>query len=200
MLPADRLRDKLIVSNGKGVQVYRELQGAYRFERFELYLDTVHPDPAGPTSYARVRVDQAEAQVPRDLWDSPARRLAVQDFLARQVREAVHRHVKTRWSGRVTPVAVDAGGQEILPRTCCTVEEDYVEVRLLLSLPSEGRKVLAKPAQALLFDDLPAAVNTGLIWATLDGASGRRYCETYEDYLALREALPQHGLVAFIAD
>jgi predicted ABC-class ATPase len=200
MLPADRLRDKLIVSNGKGVQVYRELQGAYRFERFELYLDTVHPDPAGPTCSARVRVDQAEAQVPRDLWGSPARRLAVQDFLARQVREAVYKHVKTRWSGRVTPVAVDAGGQEILPRTCCTVEDDYVEVRLLLSLPSEGRKVLAKPAQALLFNDLPAVVGAGLIWAALDGAAGQRHCDTYEDYLALCQALPEYGLVAFVAD
>jgi predicted ABC-class ATPase len=200
MLPAERLRDKLVVSNGKGVQVYRELAGAYRFERFELHLDTVHPDPAGPFSRARIRVDQAEAQMPTDLWERPAARLALQDFLARALRDAIQRHVRTRWSGRVIPLAVDAGGQEILPRTCCTVEEDFVEVRLAVSLPVEGRKVLSKPALAMLFEELPGAVAAGLVWANLDGAAGRRHCETYEDYLALREALASHGLVAFVAD
>ncbi|MDR7544662.1 MAG: ATPase, partial [Armatimonadota bacterium] len=78
MLPAERLRDKLIVANGKGVQVYRDLVGAYRFERFELYLDSVHPDPASPSCRARVRIDQAEAQVPRWLWEVPALRPAAE--------------------------------------------------------------------------------------------------------------------------
>jgi predicted ABC-class ATPase len=200
MLPADRLRDKLIVSNGKGVQVYTTLAGAYRFERYELYLDQIRPDPVAPTCLARVRVDQAEAQVPRALWEAPDARVAVEDFLARCVREAIGRHGRTRWSGRITPITIDAGGQEILPRTACTVGEDAVEARLTIALPAEGRKVLAKPAQALFFDDLPAVVEAGLVWAHLDDVAGRRHCETYLDYLALRRALPARGLVAFLAD
>jgi predicted ABC-class ATPase len=200
MLPADRLRDKLIVSNGKGVQVYRDLTGAYRFDRYELYLDHVHPDPAAPTCLARIRMDQAEAQVPRPLWEDAACRVAVQDFLARSVRDAVARHVRTRWSGRIVPLTVGAGGQEILPRTACVVGEDAVEIRLTIALPAEGRKILAKPAQALLFEDLPAVVGAGLAWGELDGNAGRRHCEAYVDYLALRAALPAHGLVAFVAD
>lgn len=200
MLPSDRLRDKLIIMNGKGVQVYRDLAGAYRFERFELYLDAIRPDPVAPTGLVRVRIDQAEAQVPRDLWESPSRRLAVQDFLGRAVREAIARHVRTRWSGRTPPLAIDAGGPEILARTSCTVAEDYVEIRLTVGLPAEGRKVQARPAQTLLFEELPAVVNAGLVWAHLDAVAGRRHCDTYEDYLALREALPSLGLVAFLAD
>ncbi|MDR7421842.1 MAG: ABC-ATPase domain-containing protein [Armatimonadota bacterium] len=200
MLPADRLRDKLIVSNGKGVQVYKTLAGAYRFERYELHLDQIHPDPLAPTCLARVRVDQAEAQIPRALWEAPDARVAVEDFLARCVRDAIGRYGRTRWSGRITPLHIDAGGQEILPRTACAVGEDTVEVRLTIALPAEGRKVLAKPAQALFFEDLPAVVDAGLLWAHLDGEAGRRHCETYLDYLALRDALPVHGLVAFVAD
>ncbi len=200
MLPAGRLRDKLIVSNGKGVQVYRDLAGAYRFDRFELYLDAIHPDPAFPSARARVRVDQAETQIPRVLWERPTSRLAAQDFLARAFRNALSRHSRTRWSGRVTPLVVDAGGQEILPRTCCTIEEEFVEIRFTVALPAEGRKVLARPAQAMLLEELSAAVEAGLLWANLDQAAGHRHCETYEDYLALREALPGLGLVAFVAD
>ncbi len=200
MLPADRLRDKLVVMNGKGVQVYRELAGAYRFDRFELYLESLDLDPAAPSCAARVRIDQAEAQVPPTLWDHPFGRIAAEDFLARTVRDAIHKHVRARWSGRITPLVIEAGEQAILPRTCCSVAEDFVEVRLTVALPAEGRKVLAKPAQALFFNELPGVVNAGLVWANLDAASGRRHCETYQDYLALREALDAHGLVAFVAD
>ncbi|MGQ0568348.1 MAG: P-loop domain-containing protein [Armatimonadota bacterium] len=200
MLPADRLRDKLIVMNGKGVQVYHDLTGAYRFDRFELYLDVIHPDPVAPYSHARIRIDQAEAQIPRALWEDAPSRLAVQDFLARAVREAIHRYVHTRWSGRVQPLAIEAGGQEVLARTCCAVAEDFVEIRLTIALPAEGRKVLARAAQTLLFEELPAVVGAGLVWEHLDGDAGRRHCATYADYLALQSALPSLGLVAFIAD
>jgi len=200
MLPADRLRDKLIVANGKGVQAYRDLAGAYRFERFELYLDSIHPDPVSPSCRARIRIDQAEAQVPRSLWEEPALRPAAEDFLARTFRDAIGRHVRTRWSGRIPPMVVDAGGQEILVRTCCRLEEDAVEIRLLINLPAEGRKVLSKPALSLLFDELPAAVQAGLVWANLDASAGVRHREVYEDYLALRDALADHGLVAFVGD
>lgn len=200
MLPADRLRDKLIVMNGKGVQAYRDLGGAYRFDRFELYLDSVYPDPAAPACEGRIRVDQAEAQVPRVLWESPAGRMATQDFLARAFREAAHRHVRTRWAGRVPPLAVDAGGQEVLARNCCLVEEDRVEVHVTFGLPAEGRKVQARPAQVLFFEELPAVVNAGLIWANLDPHAGQGHAETCQDYMALRETLPSLGLVAFLAD
>ncbi|MDR7418788.1 MAG: ABC-ATPase domain-containing protein [Armatimonadota bacterium] len=200
MLPSERLRDKLIVSNNKGVQLYRELAGAYRFDRFELYLDAVLPDPVAPSAYARIRVDQAEAQVPREFWARPAARVAAQDYLARSFRDALQKHVRTRWSNRVTPFALEAGGQEILVRTGCTVADDFVEIRVVVSLPAEGRKVMAKPAQAMFFEDLPAAVGAGLLWPNLDAEAGRRHVETYEDHLALAAALPEHGLVAFVGD
>jgi predicted ABC-class ATPase len=200
MLPSDRLRDKLIVANNKGVQVYREIAGAYRFERFELYLDTIQPDPAAPVARARIRVDQAEAQVPREFWERPAARIAVQDFLVRTFRDALQKHVRTRWSGRAAPFTIDAGGQEVLLRTGCAVAEDFIEVRVAVNLPAEGRKIMARPAQAMFFEDLPAVVHAGLLWPNLDAAAGRRHVETYEDYLALRAALSEHGLVAFVGD
>ncbi|MDQ7840237.1 MAG: ABC-ATPase domain-containing protein [bacterium] len=200
MLPSDRLRDKLIVMNGKGTQVYRTLAGAYRFDRFELHLDAIHPDPSSPSAWARVRVDQAEAQVPPALWGSPSGRLAAEEFLSRAVHEAIGRHVHSRWQGKAAPVAIHAGGGEILRRSCCTVGEEFVEIRLTIGFPAEGRKVLAKPAVTLLFDELPAVVQSGLVWANLDAAAGWRHRDTLEDYLALREALDELGLAAFVAD
>lgn len=200
MLPAERLRDKLVLMNGKGVQVYRDLAGAYRFDRFELYLDAIQPDPVAPTCRARVRVDQAEAQIPPAMWGSPAGRVATQDFLMHAIRDAVGRHVRTRWAGRSAPLSVPAGGPEILARSGCTVAEESIQVHLTIGLPAEGRKVLAKPARTLLFDELPSVVQAGLVWTNLDAAAGSRHLEALEDYLALQGTLDALGLVAFVAE
>ncbi len=200
MLPAERLRDKLITMNNKNMQVYQELVGAYRFDRFVLSLDAIPPDPIVAPAQARVRIDQAEAQVPPALLASPGGRLAVQDFLARVVHDAIRRHVRTRWSGRMPPLAVDVGGQEVLARSSCVVAEEYIEVRLAVGLPAENRKVLAKPAQGLFFDELPAVVNAGLVWANLDRESAGRHVTAVEEYMAVRDALASYGLVAFVAD
>lgn len=200
MLPSDRLRDKLIVANNKPFQAYQDLAGTYRFDRFVLYLDAIQPEPvAGPTR-ARVRVDQAEARIPPALWATPARKVALEDFLLRAVAEAIRRHVRTRWTGRIAPLAVDVGGQAVLPRSACTVAEDWIEVRIAVGLPVEGRKALARAAIPLFFEELPAVVEAGLIWPHLDGEAGRRFVETVEDYLALRAQLPALGLVAFLGD
>ncbi len=200
MLPADRLRDKIVAINGKGFQSYQDLAGAYRFDRFVLYLDTIQSDPVAAPTRARIRADQAEAQVPLELWTTPARHMAVADFLARRVQEAIRRHVRSRWSGRLAPLAIDAGGQAILARTACALSEDAIEVRVSIGLPSEGRKVLARAAQTLLFEELPAVVSSGLVWTNIDGDAGRRHVALVDDHLALRDALAPLGLVAFLAD
>ncbi|MDR7554069.1 MAG: ABC-ATPase domain-containing protein [Armatimonadota bacterium] len=200
MLPSDRLRDKLIVANNKPFQAYQDLVGAYRFDRFVLYLDAIQPDPMAGPSRGRVRIDQAEAQLPPALWSTPPRKTALEDFLARALAEAIRRHVRTRWTGRTPPLAVDAGSQTVLRRAACTIAEDWVEVRVAIGLPAEGRKAAARAAITLFFEELPAVVEAGLVWARLDGEAGRRFVETVEDYLALQAQLPALGLVAFLAD
>ncbi len=199
MLPSERLRDKLLTLEGKGYGAYKTIGGAYRFPRHVLYIDHVQPDPFAPPSLLRVQVDMAEAQFPRDLWDTPTRRTALEDFVARAFREAARRQGR-RWGGRTGALLVDAGGQEILPRTACRLSEEFVEMRVSLGLPAEGRKIQAKQAQAVLLDDLPAAVEGSMLWASLDAHAARRHVEVAEDHAALVEELRARGLVAFIAD
>jgi predicted ABC-class ATPase len=200
MLPADRLRDKLTAISGKGFQAYQELAGAYRFDRCTLYLDSIQPDPMAAASRARIRVDLAEAQVPPDLYATPVRRAALFDYLSRAVAEAIRKHVRTRWSGRISPLAVDAGGQAVLPRASISVGEHYVEARVALGLPSEGRKVMVRAAQGLLLEELPAVAAAALTWPRPDGDAATRHVRVVEDYHALCDGLDALGLVAFVAD
>ena len=39
MLPWERLRDKTLTLDGKPYAAYKSLEGAYRFERFVLFID-----------------------------------------------------------------------------------------------------------------------------------------------------------------
>lgn len=198
MLQWERLRDKIISLEGKPYAAYQALEGAYRFERFVLYLDRVPADPPGIPASMRVRVDQAEARFPGDLWSSRIRRVALEDAIARRWLDGIRKIARIR--GGRGAFTIDIGGQAILERTACRIAEDFVEVRGAVSLPADGRKVVSKSAQTLFFEDLPQIVDGTLIYPNQNPAPIQRQVEVAEDADALRTQLAAHGLVAFLAD
>lgn len=198
MLPWERLRDKLLTVDGKPYAAYKGLEGAYRFDRFVLFIDEVILEPPGGPSPIRVRVDQAEARFPPALWSSPVRRAALGDYIARRWLEAARRVGRAR--GGRGGVTVEAGGQEILPRTACRITEEFVEVRAHLGLPSEGRKAAAGPARLILLEDLAQIADGALLSGEHATPQAERHVEVAEDAHALRGQLQERGLVAFLAD
>ncbi len=198
MLPWERLRDKTVTVDGKPYAAYKGLEGAYRFERFVLYIDEVIVEPPGVPSPIRVRVDQAEARFPKDLWSSPVRKSALEDFIARRWLDGARRVGRSR--GGRGGVGIEAGGQQMLPRTACRLAEDYVEVRAQIVLPTEGRKAIAKALAALLLEDLAQIVEGALLYAGLNPQNAQRHVEVAEDAAALRAQLVERGLVTFVGD
>ncbi len=198
MLPADRLRDKLLTVEGKPYAAYKALEGAYRFERFVLYLDHIQGDPLGPPSLLRVRVDQGEAQFPPELRSTRLRRVALEDYLARQWQDAIRKSTRAR--SRPGGFSVDVGGQQILERTACRVAEDYVEIRGRVAMAADGRKPAGKVALALFMEELPQLVEHSLLYPTQHAPAVHRHVTGAEDADALRTQLRERGLVAFVAD
>jgi len=198
MLPWERLRDKIITADGKPFAAYQGLLGTYRFERFVLFVDDIVVDPPGMPSRIRIRMDQAEARFPNELWSSPVRKAALEDFVARRWLDSARKVGRAR--GGRGGITIEAGGQEILPRTACRLAEDYVEVRAEMVLPSEGRKASARAAQALLLEDLAQLVDGALVFSNHNPQAAQRHVEVAEDAQALRAQLAERGLVAFIAD
>lgn len=198
MLPWERLRDKLITVDGKPYAGYKGIEGAYRFERFVLFIDEAIVDPPGAASPIRVRVDQAEARFPSELWSSPTRRSALEDYIARRWLDSARRVGRAR--GGRGGISIEAGGQEILPRTACKIAEEFVEVRAQLGLPAEGRKAAARAAQFVLLEDLAQIVEAALRYSSHNAQHAQRHVEVAEDAQALRVQLLERGLVAFLAD
>ncbi|MGH2348744.1 MAG: P-loop domain-containing protein [bacterium] len=203
MLPWERLRDKLYTLEGKPYAAYKALEGEYRFDRFVLFLDYMQADPSGPPSPMRVRVDQAEVRLAGDLWATRVKRIALEDYLARRWQEAIRKVSRGgRGGGRSAGFVIDAGNQHVLERTACRIEEDFVEIRAGIVLPSEGRRAVPKDAQVLLLEDLPQIAGLALM-ADHPGRSLdplQRHLDVAEDAEALRAQLGARGLLAFIAD
>ncbi|MEB3370899.1 ABC-ATPase domain-containing protein [Saccharopolyspora mangrovi] len=187
---AQQLRQELRGMHGASYGRYKSLTGSWRFEGFTLQVQRVQPDPYAPASRVQVTVEADRAGVPQQLWDNPVRARGLAGYLVR----ALHRQLgKSR-------LRVDAGGQQVLDRSSCQIHQGAVQVRMGIDLPGRGRTIDGRAAEHTLCDELPEAVDAALRWTAADQQAVQEFVDSVEDTDALRNALPELGLVAFVAD
>ena len=178
--------------DGRGYKAYKDLQGRrFRFDEFELLIDHVQGDPYAAPSRLRVQLPHDIANLPASTANSPARRRATRDYLARSFRAAAGSHPE---------IAIDAGRQTVLDRSACLIDSEAVELRFTVDLPGAGRRILGRKAATLLVDVLPHVVNRSALSHNLDLDSLERHIAAVEDQEALRAALDNAGLVAFVGN
>lgn len=196
-----RLKGILRSIDGKGYKAYKELERkAFQFPLFTLYIDHIQGDPFASPSRLRVRVPQDVAAFPGDTYSTRSREVALRDYLVRVFARESRRYSRPRGTGKSGEIRIDPPGQEILERSACWVNRDFVELRFLAGMPAAGRRVLGREAEEMLLGDLPALVERTLIFRSLDGGDLYRHIETSEDADFLRSILNDRGLVAFVAD
>jgi predicted ABC-class ATPase len=198
---AEALRRVLSRIDGRGYNAYKDIVGSYQFDQFSLFIDYVQGDPFAAPSRVRVRVPQHLVALPTDLFRTRVRRVALADFLARQVRNAINRIAQgRRGTGKSGLIVIDAGRQEVLERTAVVITPEWTEARLEVGLPASGRTVLGKQAAAMLCDELPQIVEHGLLWRNLPQEEAQQFVECIENQEHIRDQLDQLGLVAFVGD
>jgi predicted ABC-class ATPase len=196
------LRSTLTRIDGRGYKAYKDIRGTYRFDDGTLLaIDRVQGDPFAAPSRVRVRLPAAMARLPHELIDTPVRRLALEDHLARRVRRAIRAAVQGhRGSGKSGMVAIDAGGQQVIARTAVRIDDAGVEARLAVGLPAAGRKVLGRQAADLLLGEVPDVSRRGLAWDDEGAEAAREFVAVVENLEHLRGQLAERGLVAFVGD
>ncbi len=191
------LRSTLRRIDRRGYKAYEEIRGLYRAGDVTLAIDHVQGDPFAPPSRVRVIVERARFSLPD--CSSRVRRVALEDFLARRARAVIDRIGRRRvGTGRSGLIAIDAGGQEVLERTACRITDERVELRLSVGLPATGRTILGDRAEELLADLLPEIARLTLTLDRQARAEAEQFIAVVEDAEALREQLPERGLVAFV--
>lgn len=182
--------------DGKNYPTYKSTIGDYDYEMYKIHIDKVQSDPYAPPSLLRVSANPQEIGIPADLLDSPEKRVAVADFLARTF---------SAYAKETDDISMARPGQEILERSYATVMENYVELRFQLQFQARGRMIMGHRMAKIVDEDLPDIIEATLNFTGDGGVEGhldnlRKHVETYEDYLALQETLTQRGWIGFIAD
>lgn len=186
--------------DGRPYPAYRDLEGSFRLGALELAFDWIQPDPFAAPSRVRLRMPMDEARFEPALFEGRVRRIALEDLLARALAREIARHRRGPGEGRSGTVHVDAGGQEVLQRTAVSVHPDFVEARLTIGLPGEGRRVLGWDAARLFSDELRQIARRALRAAALPAGEAADFVGVVEDQEYLRGQLRAHGLVAFLAE
>ena len=103
-------------------------------------------------------------------------------------------------SGRHREISIDAGRQTVLDRSACLIDAEAVELRFTIDLPGAGRRILGRKAATLLVNLLPEIINHSALAHNLDLEALEHHAATVEDQWAVRAALADAGLVAFVAN
>ncbi|MCO6486877.1 MAG: ABC-ATPase domain-containing protein [Phaeodactylibacter sp.] len=198
MKTQEDLRHLLRRIDGKGYKAYKDIQGQYVFENFELHIDYVQGDPFASPSRLRLRLPN---RFPEWARQNRSREVALRDFLARQFARAIRRFAKgQRGSGKSGAVFIDQPGQEILERTAVMLDGNDLEVRFQVGLPAFGRRIAGQQAAAILLEELPAIAGHSLFPEVIEEENLRTHLLINEDADALRGRLEELGLVAFVAN
>ena len=185
---------------GRPYGAYKSLKGRYDFGDFELCLDHVQGDPFAAPSHVRVLLPASTAQFPQWCWETPPRRTGLADMLLREFADECREVSARRGSGKSGLITVDSPSQAVLNRTAMRVNEGAIEARFLVGLPARGRRIDGRQAAQIFADAIPQLVSATLCGDCYDEAILREHVQTIEDSDALRQALDQHGLVAFVPD
>ncbi|ENM5853634.1 ABC-ATPase domain-containing protein [Vibrio mimicus] len=187
----DRLIATLKKLEKQNYRAYQQIKGQYDFGDFTLFIDHIQSDPYASAS--RLRATRAWSLTGLD-WlreKSPAYQMAARDFIARAFAE---------FAKQDNSLSIAISGQTVLDSTSVLFNEDGIELRFRMSMPAEGRDILAKKALNILTFHLPKYIRRATLDRELDKAALLHHCEVVEDQEAMRAQLDELGLVAFVAN
>ena len=195
------LRQFLSRIDGRGYKAYKDIEGSYEFDFFTLFIDHVQGDPFAEPSKARIRLSNAVAGFPADLWSTSVRAIAFRDFLARSVYSAIQAIARgQRGMGKSGLIRIDAGRQEVLERTAVILGNGWVEARIEMGLPARGRTILGKQAESMLCQEIPTIVKQAMRWKAICQDSCHNFVNQVENFFFIQSQLASKGLVAFVAN
>lgn len=191
------LRDSLHQIDGKGYGTYRQIRGTHQVGEFQLSIDKVQVDPYAPASLMRVILPSGVVDLPNELVDDAAGRVATSDFLTRRFAQAIRESSRTNTG---SAVSIGSPGQQVLQRSSIVIGENSIEARIAVDLPASGRKIRGRLAAKILTEEVPQIVERSLKHQHLDAQALADHVSLYRDQQYVRSVLASNGLVGFVGD
>ena len=185
--------------DGKGYKAYKPIQGRWNLPDLLLSIDHVQGDPFADPSRVSVFLDPEFTGLPTEACTPGSRAIGTACLLARRFAEESRGLSKVGGTGKSGEVRIEAPGQEVLNQTAVQISEDgSIEARFTVGLPASGRRILGREAENLLLRTVPRLVRRSLRASSFEPGQILEHAENNEDADALRDALPELGLVAFV--
>ncbi len=195
----EKLKKLISGIDHRGYKAYKQLKGSYTFNGFTLFIDYVQGDPFASPSRLRVRAPQKIAGFSSDLFSNKSRKIALEDYISRAFAKTAKKISRgIRGTGKSGIIIIDSGKQEILQRTSCVVNNEFVEVRFYAGLPARGRTILGKHCMEMLTGEIPEITRSSLLLISLDKKEIKKHVYVCEDQEYIRKILKENKLVSFI--
>ncbi len=186
--------------DGKSYNAYKDIKGRYDFKDYRLNIIRVQGDPFASPSLFSIEIDLKKYLYEKDLYKTSSRKLAFEDYMLRRFSKSVwERAGKKKGSGKSGLIAVYQPKQEILKRSAAEVEGDTLNIKFYLGLPAAGRRILAKAAIEMIFQDLPK-ITLCLKTENVGMNSLKNQIETNEIADYIRNEMEKQGIVSFVAN
>ncbi|MCD8816195.1 ABC-ATPase domain-containing protein [Staphylococcus arlettae] len=199
MKQAHTLFQTLQSLDGQKYGAYKRLSGTYAYNNFQLAIDHIQTDPYAPPSKVRIIINKITTGIPEDLIDTKLKRIAVSDFLTRNIYSKIHK-LTQRQRNYHANIMIDNRGPEILERSAVTITDHFIEVCLEIGLPAKGRKILGTAATHIFKTIVPEIVARALSYKNIDQVAFADQVTLMEDQQYIREFLVQQGYIAFVAN
>ena len=185
----------------KSYPAYKDVRGAYYFNTYILSIDHVQGDPFASPSKVSVQVRHAKAGFPAELFDTPWKKTALEDYLLRCFSREIGRlSFKAKGSGKSGLIATSRPGQEVLSRTACEIGRNEITARFEVGFPAFGRTINSGELIRIFFDFLPGCVENVFFYRRQNTAEIKKRITLADDQQFIRNELKRLDLVSFVAD
>ena len=154
-----------------------------------------------PPSKVSVQVRHAKAGFPAELFDTPWKKTALEDYLLRCFSREIGRlSFKAKGSGKSGLIATSRPGQEVLSRTACEIGRNEITARFEVGFPAFGRTINSGELIRIFFDFLPGCVENVFFYRRQNTAEIKKRITLADDQQFIRNELKRLDLVSFVAD
>ncbi|MBX0357317.1 ABC-ATPase domain-containing protein [Halobacillus sp. Nhm2S1] len=194
-----KLQQHLKQIDGKSYKAYKQIQGMYSFQRYDLMIDYVQGDPFAAPSKIRIRIPNSERKISLE-WKKDARRkYYAEDRITRAVAKTINKtQTSVKGSGKSGMIAIDQPGQEILERTSVSLNTEDVTVCLTVGLPANGRRINGKQAEKLFFSILPEIMNQSVF--AIKDKEIESVCQLADQHETILAEMKKNDWISFVAD
>ncbi|WP_394219936.1 ABC-ATPase domain-containing protein [Halobacillus trueperi] len=194
-----KLQQHLKQMDGKSYKAYKQIQGTYSFERYDLMIDYVQGDPFAAPSKIRIRIPDSERRISPEWKRNSRRKYYAEDQVTRAIAKTIHKtQTSVKGSGKSGMIAIDQPGQEILERTSVSLNPEDTTVCLTVGLPANGRRINGKQAEKLFFSILPEIMNQS-VFAIRDKEI-ESVCQLADQHETILDEMNKNDWISFVAD